>query len=168
VRLAKTDDHLWVQSRGNPAHRWRGGERVDVPLFVSTGAVFPSIRDRLGFYGLRLASIFTSAVTILAIGAAVRVVLGASAGAIAALLVATLPQFAAVSAAVTADDVTILLAALFAWQLLFLAALAAAGLLEVARRARLDAERLWWMLLVALVAVDVATIVTVRGFFAGA
>jgi 4-amino-4-deoxy-L-arabinose transferase-like glycosyltransferase len=118
VRLAKTDDHVWVQSRGNPAHRWHGGERLDVPLFVADGAAFPSIRDRLAFYGLRLASILTSAGTILAIGAAVRVLLGASAGAIAALLVATLPQFAAVSAAVTADDVTILLAALFAWQFL--------------------------------------------------
>lgn len=117
VRVAKSDDHVWVQRRRNPAHRWNGGARLDVPLFAATAA-FPSIRDRLAFYGLRLASVAMSVGSVLAIGAAVRVALGAGAGAIAALLVATLPQFAAVSAAVTADDLTILLASLFAWQLL--------------------------------------------------
>ncbi|MCW5889320.1 MAG: glycosyltransferase family 39 protein [bacterium] len=118
VRVAKNDDRIWVRARPNPAHRWHGGMRTDVPNFAQSALGFPSTRDRLGFYGLRLLSVAASAGTVLAVGAAVRVVLGASAGAIAALLVATLPQFAAVSAAVTADDVTALLAALFAWQLL--------------------------------------------------
>jgi hypothetical protein len=49
----------------------------------------------------------------------------------------------------------------------FLAALAAAGLEQVARQTRLGVDRLWWTLAGVLLVVDLTALVTVRRFFAG-
>lgn len=130
VRVVKTDHRVWVDRRPNTEHVWHGGERIDVPLYRHAGAPpFPSTRDRVGFYLLRLLSVALAAATIVCVGLTAQLVLGTGAGAIAALLTATLPQFAAVGAAITADDLAQLLAAFFAWQLI-------GGVLQPAESAR--------------------------------
>jgi 4-amino-4-deoxy-L-arabinose transferase-like glycosyltransferase len=108
---------IHVNARYNPFHYHHGGTRKDVPEYESVLApVFPTLRDAVAFYGVRLLSVAGGALAVLCVLDTAPLVLGGwPRPAIAALFMASLPEFAYISSVVNNDSLANLLGALTIW-----------------------------------------------------
>lgn len=113
IRLVERDDQIRLAEMENPEHLMNGGSKPDVPKYQH-GAE----GDLSSFHGLRMLSVAFGALTVLFVGLAARSVMPKGPWILAPILVATLPQFQFISAAVSNDSLAAMTAALATWALL--------------------------------------------------
>jgi 4-amino-4-deoxy-L-arabinose transferase-like glycosyltransferase len=113
VSALKRDSVVNVPPIRNRRHAWAGGRSRDVPEYDHAyHSPFVRAADRAAFYGLRCVSILMGLGTLLLAEQICRCFVGSSRWALlAALLIATLPQFAFISATVNNDNAANLLSA---------------------------------------------------------
>jgi Dolichyl-phosphate-mannose-protein mannosyltransferase len=111
VRIVKPDG-INFSRHGNPKHFWSGGPSGDVPVHSHAfHDPFPTAADSVAFYGLRLLSVIFGVGTLLCVLALSRRLIPDPRWALVPMLmVATLAQFAAMSAAVSNDPLLCFLA----------------------------------------------------------
>lgn len=108
---------IHINSFFNARHYQHGGDRPEVPEYDHVhGAVWPTPRDAVAFYAVRLLSVaFGTLVVFCTVQAGPFLVDGWPGLGLAALFVATLPEFCYVSAVINNDALAVLAGAAITW-----------------------------------------------------
>ena len=113
-RTLEPDHSVDIEPVRNPRHVWNKGPDWYVPVYAHTSPdIFATARDRLGFYALRLLSVFLALANLAYMWKIFSLFVdGSGWSALASLWVVTLPQFAFISASINNDNLANLLSTL--------------------------------------------------------